>query len=380
MNTTAGLWRAFLPLAISLSVAGTAHSAEIVVAQVAPFSGPLAPTGTHMREGAKLYFDHVNANGGVNGARIRFVTQDDGYKAPDTVRLARQMLAETHPVAFIGVVGTGNISALVKDKVLDTAEVPLVGMRSGATSLVSPPQPWLFHTRASYAAEIRAIVTQLTTIGIKRLAVFYQDDPFGQDGLASAEAAITEAKAELVAKAGYPRNTTEVEAAVKSISAANPQAVIMVSNTAASAAFLRQSRAAGNDAFLFAMSVTDGPQVATLVGNELARGLAVAQVVPDPQSRTLALTREIQDLYRRNPPAGVELNHTLLEGYVAAKVLVEGLRRCGPGPTGKRLRQVLEGMRGYDVGGVIIDFSPTSHSGSRYVDITILNREGKLLK
>lgn len=373
------LARALMALAAALAFL-PARAADLVIGQVAPYSGPLAPTGSHMREGARLYFDHVNAQGGVNGARIRFVTRDDAYKAAETVRLTRELLAQSRPVALTGVVGTGNIAALVKEKVLDEADVPLVAMRSGATSLVKPPHPMLFHTRASYGAEVQKIVTQLTTTGSTRLAVFYQDDPFGQDGLASAEAAIAAAKANLVAKAGYPRNTTKVEAAVAAIAAAKPQAVIMVSNTAASAEFVKQSRAAGNDAMLFAMSVTDGPQVASLIGKDAAHGLAVVQVVPDPQSRALPVTRELQDLYKQNPPKDIELNHTLLEGFIGAKVLVEGLRRAGPNPSPKRLREALDGLRNFDVGGVVIDFSPANHSGSRYVDITILNREGRLLR
>lgn len=374
------LRRAAAALACAVAVSAPAVAADIVVGQVAPFTGPLAPTGTHMNAGARLYFDHVNATGGVAGARIRFVSKDDGYTASETVRLARELIREARPVALTGVVGTGNIAALVKEKVLDEAELPLVAMRTGATSLVTPAHPLLFHTRASYASEIQKMVTQLSSTGFRRLAVLYQDDPFGRDGLASAEAAIAAAKAELAAKAGYPRNTTDVAAAVATIHAARPQAVIMVSNTAASAEFVKRSRAVGNDAMLFAMSVTDGPQVAQIVGKELAHGLAVAQVVPDPNSRALPVTRELQDLYKQNPPKGIELNHTLLEGFVGAKVLVEGLRRAGANPTPRRLRDALEGIRNFDVGGIIIDFSPANHSGSRYVDMTIVNREGKLLR
>lgn len=355
-------------------------AAEIVIAQVAPFSGPLAPTGSHLRAGAQLYFDAVNAKGGVAGNRLKLVSKDDGYKAAETVRLARELIREAQPLALFGTVGTGNVEALLKEKVLEEAAIPLVGVRSGASSVVKSGNPWLFITRASYAEEIERIVQQYETIGYRRFAVFYQNDPFGLDGLASAEASIRKAGCEVVAKAPYEKNTTEVAAAVKAIAAATPQAVIMVSNTAASAEFVRQSRAAGNLAQLVTLSVTDGPQVVEKIGKDAAKGLALTQVVPDPASRATPLVREIQENFAKFKPAEVTLNHTLIEGYVGAKILVEGLRRAGANPTRQKLREAIEQIRDYDIGGQYVGFSASNHAGMNYVDITILNKEGKLLR
>ncbi len=368
---------AILSIAALPSLAG---AATLVIGQIAPYSGPLAPTGSHVGAGAQLYFDRVNAAGGIHGAKIRLITKDDGYKVPETVKLTRELIREAAPVALVGMVGTGNVQALVKEGILADADIPVVGIRSGAMSLVSPVVPQLFHTRASYAAEVEKIVQQLATTGIKRVAVLYQDDPFGQDGLAGAEKSIGRHKLQLAVKAAYEKNTTKVETAVRAIADARPQAVIMVSNTAASAEFVRQSRAAGNDAQLLAISVTDGPQLVQRIGKEAAHGLGLVQVVPDPASRALAITRDLQDDYKKFAPKGVELNHTLLEGYLSGKVLAEGLKRAGPNPTRKKLREALEAMRDYDAGGLFIRFSPSSHSGSEFLDITILNRDGKILR
>jgi len=362
------------------TAAFTASAAELTIAQVAPFSGPLTPTGTHLRAGAQLYFDVINAGGGIHGNRLKLVSRDDGYKAAETVSAARQILRETQPLALFGIVGTGNIAALLKEKVIDDAGIPLVTVRSGASAVVNSGNPWVFLTRASYAAEIDKIVQQYETIGYRRFAVFYQNDPFGLDGLASAEAAIKKAEGQLVAKASYEKNTTEVAAAVKTLLAAEPQAVIMVSNTAASAEFVKQSRAAGNLAQFVALSVTDGPQVAERIGKDVAKGLAITQVVPDPGARSIPLIREIQENFAKFKPQGIVLNHTLIEGYLGAKILGEGLRRAGPNPTRKKLRDALEDIRDYDVGGQYISYSPTRHTGADYVDITILNKEGKLLR
>jgi ABC-type branched-subunit amino acid transport system substrate-binding protein len=367
--------------ALALSVLPiAAGAATLVVGQVAPYSGPLAPTGSHVGAGARLYFDRINAAGGIHGAKIHLVTKDDGYKVAETVKLTRELIRSEAPIALVGLVGTGNVEALVREGVLAEADIAVVGIRSGAMSLVSPVVPQLFHTRASYAAEVNKIVQQLATTGIRRVAVFYQDDPFGHDGLAGAEKSIRQHALELVAKAAYEKNTTKVETAVAAIRAAAPQAVIMISNTAASAEFVRQSRAAGNDAQFLAISVTDGPQVVKRIGKETAHGLGIVQVVPDPASRALAITRDLQDDYKRFAPKGIELNHTLLEGYLAAKVLVEGLKRAGPKPTRKKLREALEAMRDFDAGGIAIRFAPDSHAGADYLDITILGKDGRLLR
>jgi ABC-type branched-subunit amino acid transport system substrate-binding protein len=379
MNS-AGLRHAACFLVPSLLAAAAAAAAEIVIGQVAPFSGPLAPTGDHMRAGAEIYFSQVNAAGGVQGANLKLVSMDDGYKAPETVRLARELIKESKPVALFGVVGTGNVEALVKENVLSQAGVPLVAIRSGASSLIKPVVPHVFLTRAGYAREIDAVVRQFVSTGATRIAVFYQDDPFGKDGLASAEAAIKAAGATLAAKAGYERNTTKVEAAVKAIGDVQPQGVLMVSNTAASAEFIKQSRAAGLITQYMALSVTDGPQVARTIGNQTAHGLGIVQIVPDPNNRSVPVVREMQDSFKKYAPKGIEINHTLLEGYVGAKVLVEGLRRAGAAPSPAKLRDALESIRNWDAGGIMISFSPDSHAGSSYVDISILDKEGRLLR
>ncbi|SBT08290.1 Extracellular ligand-binding receptor [Candidatus Propionivibrio aalborgensis] len=368
-------------LIITLLIFAGQALAEIVIGQVTPLSGPLAPTGSHIRAGAQLYFDAVNAKGGVHGEKIRLVTKDDAYKAAETVRLAKELINEVQPLALFGFVGTGNAEAILKDKILSNAGIPLVMIRSGASAVVKSGNPWLFITRASYEAEINKIIQQYSLTGYRTYAVLYQDDPFGLDVLGSTEALVGKFDSKIVAKAGYKKNTTEVSEAVKTIAAAAPHAVIMISNTAASSEFLKQSRAAGNNAQFITISVTDAAQVVERIGKDVANGLALTQVFPDPESRSIPLTREIMENFSKFKPSGeITPNQTLVEGYVGAKVLVEGLRRAGPKPTRQKLRDALEQIKDYDTGDLYVGFSPTNHSGVHYVDITIINREGKLLK
>ncbi len=367
-------------LALVAAVMPFAAAAEFVVAQVAPFSGPLAPTGEHMRAGAQLYFDRVNAAGGVHGRQVRMLVRDDGYRIEDTVRLTREVVDEADPVALFGIVGTGNIAALVREGVLDAAGIAAVGLRTGATSLIEPAHPYLFIGRASYATEVERMIEQMTTMGMRRIGVFYQDDAFGRDGLVAAEAALREAGLEMAVQGAYERNTTNVEEAAALIAEVNPQGVVMVSNTAASSAFVLAYRERGGDGMLMALSTTDGPQVVERIGREAAHGLAIAQIVPHPQSRAVPIVREFQEAYVRHAPEGVEMNHTLLQGYIGGKIIVEGLRRAGPDASRRSFRDALEGIRNHDIGGIRVDFSPTRHTGVDYVDITIIGRDGNVLR
>ncbi len=357
-----------------------AVASDIIIGQVAPLSGLLAPTGSHVRAGAQLYFDVVNASGGINGQKIKLITKDDAYKVPETVKQTKALIEEAQPIALFGYVGTGNIEAILKEKILDDNGIPLVMVRTGASSLAKSGNPWMFITRAGYSGEINKIFQLYSSTGYKNYAVFYQDDPFGQDGLASAEALAEKYGSKIVAKGSYEKNTTEVANAVKTIVAAAPHAVIMISNTAASAAFIKKAKDAGLRTQFVSISTTDAAQLVDLIGAATAAGVAITQVVPHPDNRAVPLSKEFKDNFAKFKPEGVLYNHVLLEGYVGAKVLVEGLRRAGPGATRKKLRDALEQIKNYDAGDLVISYSPGNHAGTTFADINIINNNGKLLK
>ncbi|MBR0565074.1 ABC transporter substrate-binding protein [Azoarcus sp. L1K30] len=368
---------AIFALVIVGAVPGAA-AGEIVIGQVAPFSGTLAPTGNDVRLGIQAYFSRINAEGGIRGNTLRLVSRDDGYRVEDTLKQTTALIEHDAPVALVGFVGTGNVDALRKAGTLDRAGIPLVGVRSGASVLRKPVPERIFHTRASYAAEVDTIVRQMSVMGLKRIAVFHQNDPFGEDGVSAAQAALSAARIELVATGAYEKGGTEVAAAVEKITAAKPDGVILVANTAASAAFVKAMRERGSAAMVIALSVTAGPQVAEAIGNTLAHGLGIVQVVPKPQSIAYAITRQLdEDLKRIGSKTSA--NHTVLEGYIMAKVLVEGIRRAGE-PTPARIVAALNGLGSYDAGGVTIRYAQNDHTGSDYTDISIIDRNGQMIR
>lgn len=374
-----GLWIAAAGLAASVA-AGTVRAEDVVIGQVAPLSGVLADTGRDMVLGAKVYFDSVNEQGGINGRRIRHVVKDDGYKVADTVRLTREVIDADGAVALIGFAGTGNVAELLQQKVLDQAGIALVAPYTGGEVLREPFNPNIFHIRAGYADEAEGIVEQLVMLNMKRIGVMYQDDAFGKAGLAGVEAALKRRKLDLVVTGAYEKNTDNVDAAVKTIAAANPQAVVMISVNKSTAAFSKQIRAASTVAQLVNISVVNPKEIVRLIGRQDARGIGIAQVMPSPFSGTLAIAKEYQKAMAKYAPAGSELSYTSFEEFIGAKVLVEGLRRAGPNPTREKVIHALETLRAWDAGGFTLRFSPTSRIGSRFVEITVIGKDGRLLR
>lgn len=365
--------------ALVLAAAGMAQAADITIAQVAPLSGVLASTGKQMVLGGKVYFDHVNAKGGINGQKIKLLVADDAYKVDETVRLTREMLAKPEVVALFGFAGTANIGKLLTDKVLEEGGAPLVAPYSGGEPLRSPFNPWIYHVRAGYADEAEHMVQQLTTLGMNRIAVMYQDDGFGKAGLVGVEAAMAKRELKLVTTAGYERNTDKVDDAVKKIKAADPQAIIMISINKPTAAFVKQYRESGGGAQLLNISVVDPAELVKLAGLKNAHGLGISQVVPYPYMANLPVIREYQELLKKYAPTE-QVNYTSFEEFLGAKVLVEALRRAGPNPTRAKVAKALESMSNFDLGGITVNYSPTNRVGSQYVEVTVIGSSGKLLK
>lgn len=352
---------------------------RILVAQVAPLSGVLATTGRQMVVGAKIVFDEVNASGGVHGAKIEHRVLDDGYKVNETLRLTRELVAQPDVLALFGFAGTANVGKLLDEKVLAQAGIALVAPYTGGESLRRPFNPWIFHVRASYGDETEHMVQQLTTVGLERIAVLYQDDAFGKAGLAGVEAAVAKRGLTLAAAAGYERNTDKVAGAVKAILAAQPQAVVMIAVNKPAAAFIKAYRDAGGAAQLFNISVVDPAEIVRLAGLAQAQGLGISQVVPYPYTPTLPVVREYQALLKKHAP-GEAPNYTSFEEFLGARLLVEGLRRAGPQPTREKLVRALESLRELDLGGFVLRYGPHERIGSTYVEVTIVGRDGRLRK
>ena len=348
---------------------------KIVLGQAAVFSGPAAQLGIQMRNGIKTYLDHVNAAGGVHGRTLELVTEDDRYE-PSVAPAASQKLIEAHKVfALLGYVGTPTGAAHLP--VTTQAKVPLVGMFTGAEILRVPMNRYVFHVRASYYDETEKIVEQVVSTGGKRISVFYQNDAYGEAGRKGTEIALTKRGMKIHSNGTVERNTVKVEEAVKAIHASEPDAIVMVSAYTSCAEFIRQMKKAGSGATFYNVSFVGSKALADALGAD-GSGVAISQVVPFPWASSVPVVKEYQALAKT---AGYsDYNFSAMEGFLTAKVMVEGLRRAGKNPTREGLVDALERMNDVDLGGFYVSYSPKNHAGSKFVDMTIIGRNGKFMR
>jgi len=348
---------------------------EILIGQSSALSGPAKELGSEMRSGALLLIDQVNAAGGIHGRRIRLLSLDDGYEPERTTANTRKLIDEEKVLALFGYVGTP--TSLAALPIFSEAKVPFIGAFTGAQGLREPFNRYVFNVRASYFDETEKIVEQLTTTSVKRIAVFYQNDAYGKAGLAGVERAMERRGLKVLATDTVERNSTDVAKAVATLSAAKPDAVVMVSAYSSVAAFVKGMKKAGSATQFHNVSFVGSKPLAEALGDE-GVGVAIAQVVPFPWSGTEAVTRDYQALVKKS--GGKDYSFTELEGYLAARVLVEGLKRAGKDLSRERLIAALESMSKTDIGGFRIDYSPTNHNASTFVDLTIIGRNRKFMR
>ena len=350
-----------------------AQSDRIVLGQSAAFTGPAAQLGIQFHAGAKLYFDQLNAQGGVGGRSVEIAQLDDGYE-PDRCAENTRKLIDNDVFALFGYIGTPtSIAAL---PLATQARVPFVAPFTGAMALRAPLNRYAFHVRASYNDETALIVRQLHNVGITKVAVFYQNDAYGKAGLDGATLALAALKLKPVAVATVERNSVDVAKAVQTINAAMPEAVIQISAYKSCAAYIRAARKAGYGGGFYNVSFVGTQALADELGKEGA-GVVVSQVMPTPYNNVKGISREFVETVRKSNGA-VNANFSSMEGYVAAKVLTEGLRRANTKSGRDGLITGLESIGHQSFGGFNVNFSRTEHVASSFVELSMLTGDGRV--
>jgi ABC-type branched-subunit amino acid transport system substrate-binding protein len=343
-----------------------------VIGQSAPFTGPSAQLGLQFHLGAQLHFEQVNAKGGVNGRRIELQRLDDGYEPERCVANTKQFISDG-VFALFGYVGTA--TSLAALPLASEAKTPFFAPFSGAQALREPFNRYAIHVRASYFDETAAIVRQVTSTGIKQLAVFYQDDAYGKTGLEGVQRALKAMNLETVAQGSVERNTNDVAPALKAILAAKPEAIVQIGAYKACATFIRLARQQGFGGNFYNVSFVGTQALMDELG-AVAKGVVVSQVMPFPYSPATQLSGEyLADLKDKR---GQAPNYSGMEGYVAAKVFVEALKRAGRGATRESFIDAIHGMQAVNLGGFPVDFGPQKHTGSRFVELTLLTEDGRI--
>jgi ABC-type branched-subunit amino acid transport system substrate-binding protein len=344
-----------------------------VVGQSAALTGSQAEFGKEIRDGALAAFERINQNGGVHGRRIELVTIDDGGKDAKAKENAARLVAEHRVLALLGFISRP--SSVAGAKVASEAKVPFIGPFSGTPALYRH-DPYVFTIRASYDDELAAMVRQLVMNGYKRIGFAYLNDA-RQVNVPLVEKLLAEHGLKPAVLIGLDRTSGEAAAQAKELASANPDALLALANNLPLTGLTKEARKLGNATPFWIVSFVDGKKMVQDLG-PLAHGQVFAQIVPMPTKRGLRIVKEYQRDYAAKFP-GSPVSFTSIEGYIAARTLAEGLRRAGPNATRETLARALETLNDFDLGDYFINFSPKNHNGSRFVDLTVVTKNGQFL-
>jgi branched-chain amino acid transport system substrate-binding protein len=361
-----------LALGAQAQPSGVSASA-IVIGQSAPLTGANAELGSDIRNGALAYFRRVNESGGVHGRRIELVTLDDANQVPRADENTKKLVEEVGVFVLFGYA-----SATLSRPALPTVEkhrVPFLAPFTGADPM-RVFNRHVYNMRASYADELEKIVEHFVPLGITRFSIVHYDDVIGKENFTAVERALKQRGLAAVSVAAFKdRAKPDIAAGVQEISKGAPDVVILTTLYKASSDFIKLARKSGMGAQMASNSFPGASPLAKELGGEGA-GTIVATVVPPPTRRSLPVVQEYQAAIEKQLGRR-EYSFTSLESFIGAKVAVEALRRAGPRPTREGFMQALDNLKSFDTGGYFVSFSPQSHNGSSFVELTVIGRDLK---
>jgi branched-chain amino acid transport system substrate-binding protein len=363
------------------AVAGTASAQSgmqppILLGTSAAFSGPFAEYGEEFRKGADACLAVANAKGGVLGRQVQIEYMDDGYEPARTVTNARE-LASKGAVAFVNFVGTGGLQSL--RPVMEQLQIPMIGNSSGANQVRDLSQQgsgWVYHSKASYGDEFEGLARLLPTIGLTKVALVYQDNPFGRAGFESARAAFSKPGA-TVASVPMGNELEKVGPAVTEVMKTRPQVVVLVAaGTLAPEFIAKYQEVAGPRARVAVMSVVGVRNLTTRLGEKIG-GIITSTVYPSPWNTSRLLVREYQlAMARQNQPITLQS----LEGCINLRLTLEALRAAGKNPTAQSVQQALQRGLKVDLGGFQLRLNPGSQVASTYAGLGIFRPNGTIVE
>jgi ABC-type branched-subunit amino acid transport system substrate-binding protein len=373
--------RSLLVNAMALAAGSAAPSVwaepdePIRLGQTVALSGPLGELGQALHYGAMAGFHAVNAKGGVHGRRIELVAQDDGYDVKRSLENVKGFLRDPSVFGLFGCMGTPMIEALLP--LIRNTDVTCFSPLTGASSARPADMRNVLNVRASYPEEAERLVEHLATIGLKRIAVVYQNNSFGKEVLQAAEASMKRYKLDKVAAASVQNDATDAEAAAKAIVAANPEAVLIGLAGKPTISFVKAVRPMRKGLSLYALSVA--ANTLSSLGDD-ALGIAVSQVVPLPTNSVVPVVRDFSQAWRAGGGDTPAPSHLALEGYINARVFVEALRRSGKNPSRKAFIDTAWGIKRYDLGGFELNFDQPGRNASRFIELTMIGRGGRFIR
>ena len=346
---------------------------KIVFGQAAALDGPASALGLGMKMGLEAAFAEVNKAGGVKGRKLELKSVDDGYEPTKSIEAAKKLLEEDKVFALVGAVGTPTAAAT--QPIATAAGAPFIGAFTGAEFLREPHKPLVMNIRASYFQETEAMVERLTKdLGATKIAIMYQDDAFGQAGLAGVKKALDKRQMQLAGEGTFERNTVAVKTALLSIKKAEPQAVIMISPYKPAAEFIKLAKQIKLDVTFVNISFVGSDALAKELGAAGA-GVVITQVVPFPKDAAIPVVGRYQASLKASAP-DAQPGFVSLEGYLVGRAIAAALEKVDGDLTREAMLAAVQKAGSLDLGGFKLSYSPTSNRGSDQVFLTVIQPDG----
>ena len=341
----------------------------ITIGQSASLTGASEELGREMKTGADAFFNAVNESGGINGRKIKLLSLDDAGVPERTKANTLKLLNEDNVFALFGYTGTYTINPILP--LVEKNKVPFIAPASGDMATREPLSRYVYNIRASYFEETEKIVEQLTRRGLTKIALYYQNDAYGRAGLAGLERALRARKSNILIFGSTDRNSTNVASSAQTISKSGAQAVIISAGANTASAFIKEMKKFGSNAQFCLLSSVGAMTLAAQLGSD-GRGVEVSQVVPSPFSESEPLGRE----YLKRIGGPTKASFASLEGYIAANIFVEGMKKAGKVPTRESLLSALDKLGTVDLRGYRVKYSADNHNGSSFVELTVIGAGG----
>ena len=346
---------------------------KIVFGQATALEGPASALGQGMKMGLEAAFAEVNKAGGVKGRKLELKSIDDGYEPTKSIEAVKKLIEEDKVFAIAGAVGTPTAAAT--QPIATAAGTPFIGAFTGAEFLREPYKPLVMNIRASYFQETEAMVEHLTKdLGASKIAIMYQDDAFGQAGLAGVKKALDKRQMQLVGEGTFERNTVAVKAALLAVKKAEPHAVIMISPYKPAAEFIKLARQIKLDTTFVNISFVGSDALAKELGPAGA-GVVITQVVPFPKDAAIPVVGRYQASLQASAP-DAQPGFVSLEGYLVGRAIIAALEKVNGEPTRQSLIEAVQKAGTIDLGGFKLAYSDSSNRGSDQVFLTVIQPDG----
>ena len=345
----------------------------ILFGQAAALEGPSSVLGQGMRHGIVAAFTEINAKGGIHGRKLQLISRDDGYDPDRSVVQTLRLIEDDKVFALIGAVGTATAMATIP--ITNARDVPFIGPVSGAELLRDLELTNVVNIRPSYGAEAETLIKHLTEDRhFTRIAIFYQDDSFGRDGLTGVKNALAKRGLELAAEGTFERNTRAVGAAWRTIKRAEPEAIVMVGTYGPSAEFIKLAHRSGLSPTFVNISFVGATALAKELGPD-GEGVVVAQVVPFPWDRSIKLVADYQAAQKAFDPT-LTPDFVSLEGYLSGRLAAAALEKAGPNPTRAGLLRAINDIGRFDISGSVFTVGFRAIETPPKVFLTVIQKDG----